>query len=107
MTTFKSGTTFALLKFKSKFAQHFDKMIAMANLHPGTTVNPADYVNIVGEVVAVPRSVKKSRDYKGFTPKDIQVGDQAIVSYAVIYSLEELSNGKTKYLNQLNYKPIS
>jgi co-chaperonin GroES (HSP10) len=79
-------------------------MIAMANLNPGSQVNPADYVNIVGEVVAVPRSVKKRMDYKGFSPKDIQVGDQAIFSYQVIYNLEELLNGKFKYLNQLNYK---
>jgi co-chaperonin GroES (HSP10) len=32
------------------------------------------------------------------------VGDQAIFSYQVIYNLEELLNGKFKYLNQLNYK---
>ena len=101
---FKSGTTNVIVKVKSKFTQTFDKMIAMANLYQGSQVNPADYVNIVGEVVAVPRSVKKRMDYKGFSPKDIQVGDQAIFSYQVIYNLEELLNGKFKYLNQLNYK---
>lgn len=101
---FKSGTTNVIVKVKSKFTQTFDKMIAMANLYQGSQVNPADYVNIVGEVVAVPRSVKKRMDYEGFSPKDIQVGDQAIFSYQVIYNLEELLNGKFKYLNQLNYK---
>lgn len=104
MAHFKSGSTYALIRVKSKFTQHFDKMIAMANLHQGTQVNPADYVNIVGEVVAVPRSVNKRMDFEGFSPKDIQVGDQAIFSYSVIYNLEELPDGKFKYLNQLNYK---
>ncbi len=104
MATFKSGSTTVILKVKSKFTQNFDKMIAMANLYQGSQVNPADYVNIVGEVVAVPRSVKKRMDYEGFSPKDIQVGDQAIFSYEVIYNLEELQNGKFAYKNQLNYK---
>jgi len=104
MATFKSGSTTVILKVKSKFTQNFDKMIAMANLYQGSQVNPADYVNIVGEVVAVPRSVKKRMDYDGFSPKDIQVGDQAIFSYEVIYNLEELQNGKFAYKNQLNYK---
>ena len=103
MATFKSGSTYVLLRVKSKFTQHFDKMIAMANLHQGTQVNPADYVNIVGEVVAVPRSVNKRMDFVGYSPKDIQVGDQAIFSYSVIYNIEELGDGKMKYLNQLNY----
>ena len=103
-TNFKSGSTYVLLRVKSKFTQHFDKMIAMANLHQGTQVNPADYVNIVGEVVAVPRSVNKRMDFVGFSPKDIQVGDQAIFSYSVIYNIEELGDGKMKFLNQLNYK---
>jgi len=104
MAHFKSGSTTVILKVKSKFTQNFDKMIAMANIYQGSQVNPADYVNIVGEVVAVPRSVKKRMDYEGFSPKDIQVGDQAIFSYEVIYNLEELQNGKFSYKNQLNYK---
>jgi len=102
----QSGTTHVLVKVKSKFTQNFEKMIAMANLHVGTKVNPADYVNIVGEIVAVPRSVAKRHDLKGFSPADMQVGDQAIFSYQVIYDLEELPSGQYKYHNQLNYKAM-
>jgi hypothetical protein len=79
-------------------------MIAMANLFQGSQVNPADYVNNVGEVVAVPRSVKKRMDYKGYSAEGIQVGDTAIFSYEVIYNIEELPDGAFKYKNQLNYK---
>ena len=104
MASFQSGSTYVLLKVKSKFTAHFEKMIAAANLHVGTKVNPADYVNIVGEVVAVPRSVAKRHDLKGFSPADIRVGDQAIFSYQVIYDLEELPDGQFKFRNELNYK---
>jgi co-chaperonin GroES (HSP10) len=104
MATFKSGSTTVILKVKSKFTQTFDKMIAMANLFQGSQVNPADYVNNVGEVVAVPRSVRKRMDYKGYSAEGIQVGDTAIFSYEVIYNIEELPDGAFKYKNQLNYK---
>ena len=104
MANIQSGSTYVLLKVNSKFTAHFEKMIAMANLYEGTKINPADFVNIVGEVVAVPRSVAKRHDLKGFSPADIRVGDQAIFSYQVIYDLEEMPNGQFKFRNELNYK---
>jgi co-chaperonin GroES (HSP10) len=106
MATLLSGTTYVLLTVKSKFTQDFDKMIGMANLNPASRVNPADYVNIVGEIVAVPRSIAQRKDLKGYSTQDLQVGDTALFSYQVIYNIQELPDGKFLFRNQLNYKNL-
>jgi co-chaperonin GroES (HSP10) len=76
----------------------------MANLNPASKVNPADYVNIVGEIVAVPRSIAQRKDLIGYSTEDLRVGDVAIFSYQVIYNIKEMPDGKPLYRNQLNYK---
>jgi co-chaperonin GroES (HSP10) len=79
-------------------------MIRRANLNPGSQVNINDYVNIVGRVVAVPRSVCKRMDYKGFSAADVQVGDRLLFSYLVVGEIEELEGGEARHKNSVVIK---
>lgn len=104
MTTFNSGTNNVLIKVKTKYIKNFENMVRAANLNPASQVNPADYVQIVGEVIAVPRQICKRPDYAGYTTEGIKVGDTAIFSYQVIYDFNELAGGGKEHRNQVIYK---
>ena len=78
--------------------------IRMANMTPEGHVNPADYVNIIGTVVALPRSVCKRPDYAGFSTKDLRVGDTIIFSYQVVFSMDEGENGEAVHTNAFFYE---
>lgn len=93
-----------IVKIDSKFVENVTNAIKMANLNPGSQLNPADYVNITGEVVSLPKSISKRMDYRGYTTKDVQVGDIAIFSYKVIFSFDELPDGNAGYRNLFWYK---
>lgn len=93
-----------LVKIESKFVSSVSNALKMAALNPGVQINPADFVNVTGEVVAIPRKISDRYDYQGFSTKDIKVGDIAIFSYAVIFSFIEHTDGNATYKNVFWYK---
>jgi co-chaperonin GroES (HSP10) len=95
-----------LIKFDTKYISHYSNIIKAANLNPGSQVNPADLVNIVGEVVSVPRSITRGkRGYEGFSTEDIRVGDTAIVRYDVIFDFDvNAESNEQFYRNATVYK---
>ena len=92
-----------IVTMKRRTVADLYNVIKMANMNPGHQINPADYVNIVGQVVGLPRSVCKRMDYKGFSTKDIRVGDTVIFSYLVVYSFNEGENGEAVHSNAFMY----
>lgn len=100
----ESAVNDIIVQVNGTLQESFHNMIARANLNPGTQVNPNDYVNIVGRVVSVPRSVCKRMDYKGFKIHDLEVGDRLIFSYMVIGSLTELIGGDFSHTNSVVIK---
>lgn len=74
-----------ILKVKSKYAKNFSDLVTRAALAQGATVHLEDLVSIVGEIVSLPRVVHDTGRYKGFSTKDLKVGDTAIFSFHVIY----------------------
>jgi len=74
-----------IVKVTTKYIKNFTKIMRMAAIQNNTSIEPADFVQIVGEVVSVPQSICNKREYQGFSTKDIQVGDTAIFSYLVIF----------------------
>jgi co-chaperonin GroES (HSP10) len=93
-----------IVKIDTKHIANLSNMIRIANLNPQSQINPADYVNVIGEVISVPKLISKRHDYIGFSSKDIQKGDKAIFSYAVIFSFTENENGTATYKNLFWYK---
>lgn len=78
-----------VVKVKTKYIRNFTKIMKIAAIQNNTSIEPADCVNIVGEVISVPKKITTNkREYKGFSTSDIQPGDTAIFSHNVIFSFE-------------------
>jgi co-chaperonin GroES (HSP10) len=88
---FKSHVNNVVVKVKTKYHTDFGMMMSRAALNPQSQINPAEYVQIIGEVVAVPKYISDRMDYKGYTTKDIYEGDMAIFRYDVIYDFAQKS----------------
>jgi len=85
------------------YTSNLSKMLAGANLNPGTQINPADYVASVGNVISLPKMISERRDYKGFSTKDIRVGDKCIIRYDVVFKFHDTDDGSKKFKNYFWY----
>lgn len=75
------------VRIKSRYIRNFTKILRMAAIQNNTSIEAADFVNIVGEVVSVPMEISTwKREYRGYSAKDIRVGDTAIFSNLVVYN---------------------
>lgn len=81
---FKATLNNIYVKVKTKYHRQFSEMFKRSALQNGATIDQTDYVNIIGEVVSVPTSISMKREYRGFSVRDVRVGDIAIFSYEVI-----------------------
>jgi co-chaperonin GroES (HSP10) len=88
-----------LIKVKTKYIGNYTNIMKAANLNPGNQLNPAELVNIMGEIVALPLKVEDRPGIKGFSIKDMQVGDVAIFRYDLIFSINMVGD-------QLQYKNL-
>jgi len=89
----------------TKYTRNITDMLKRAAIQNLSSVNPADFVSIVGEVISLPKTITNQEDLKGFSLKDIRVGDTAIFSYQVIYDLvQKEPNADPIYRNRLWYE---
>jgi len=94
-----------VVQVETKYHKNFSNMIKRSNINPGSQVNPADYVQILGKVISVPRVISNRMDYAGFTTKDIYPDDIAIFRYDVIYDFLENPDGdQPLYKNMVWFK---
>lgn len=82
---FQSPLNNVVVQVDHKYHKNFQNMLKMATLNPGSELNPADFVNILGKVISVPKAISTRKDYEGFTVNDICPDDIAIFRYDVIY----------------------
>lgn len=75
-----------IVKVKTKYIGNMTDIMRLAHIQNNSSIQPANLVNIMGEVVSLPMSICDKREYDGFSIKDIQVGDMAIFSYLVIFN---------------------
>lgn len=87
--TIESPANHVILQINTPYRSQLSNAIRMVNIDPSTTINEADFATIVGTVVAVPKILCKRHDYKGYSTKDIKVGDKAIFSYLVVHAFDE------------------
>src|SRR6185295_4251198 len=92
-----------LLKIGDVFVKHFGPVARTSALYGQTSdINPADMVNIVGEIAALPKVIMEDAPgYKGFSTRDMRVGDTAIFRYDVIHSY---SSDNTRFKNMFWYR---
>lgn len=89
----------------ARYSKNITDIMKRSAIQNGASVDPADVVNIVGEVISVPKYISPTNDYKGFSIKDIKVGDTAIFSYKVIYDIIIKQEGEEPiYRNSIVYE---
>lgn len=93
-----------IVKIDTKYLEHFGTMIKVANMNYASQINPADYVNIVGEIVSAPKAISKRIDYTGFSTKNIKTGDKILFRYDVIFEFLEYTEGDIKFKNVFWYQ---
>jgi co-chaperonin GroES (HSP10) len=89
---------------KTKYISHISDIMKRSAIQNGATVDPADIVNIVGEIVSIPQHISDTPDYQGYTTNNLEIGDIAIFSFKVIYDLIiKQENGEPVYKNLIKY----
>lgn len=103
---FQSPINNVIVKVQTKYIRNFTSLLKIAAIQQGTSIEPMDYVNIIGEVVSVPKVISHNkREYKGFSAHDIQVGDTAIFSYKVIgTTVQKEPDAEPIFKNLINYR---
>lgn len=94
-----------VLKITTKYIRNISDLMKRASIENGATVDPSDFVNILGEIVSVPKEISTRREYEGFSTSDIKPGDTAIFSYLVIYNFATTSpDAAPIYRNLVTYR---
>ena len=93
-----------LLKIETAYISNISNILKVAAIENNSSVDPSDLVNIIGEVVSLPKTITNDkRGYEGFSTKDIRVGDTVIFRFDVIYEFKMLSKTEKTYKNRLWY----
>lgn len=75
-----------LIKVKTRYIRHISTLLQRLAIQENANVDPTDFVNIIGEVVSLPKAISKDERHKNYLLDGIEVGDTAIFSYRVIHS---------------------
>lgn len=93
-----------LVKVDHPYIGNISNVLKMSAIQNGASVDAADLVNIVGDVVSLPIKItNEKRGYEGFSTKDIQAGDTVIFRFDVIYEFKMLSKTEKTYANRIWY----
>ena len=93
-----------LVTVKSKYTKDFTSLTKRFALENATTVHLEDLVSICGTVYSLPKSLSQEKIDRGFSMDNIQVGDELIFSFNVIYDFfQKEPEGEMFYKNRLNY----
>ena len=94
-----------IVTIDKKWIGHMTDILRTSQLTPGSQLNPAELVNIIGTVVSAPKSIQNRMDYKGYSPANIRPGDTAIFRYDVIFSfVKQPESEEPIYKNEFWYK---
>jgi|688.fasta_scaffold696122_2 hypothetical protein len=94
-----------VVKVSSKYIHNITNITRLSALQEGASVDMADFVQIVGEIVALPLQIKDSKEYEGYSLDNIMVGDTAIFSYQVISETNYIEDeDKLIYKNMVVYQ---
>ena len=93
-----------LVKVKHKYIKNITSLLKRAAIQNGASVDPNECVNILGEVIMLPKKISTDMQHKGYSIDNIKVGDTAIFSYQVIYDLVSTELDEPVYKNAVFYK---
>lgn len=94
-----------IIQMETKYIKNFTSILKMAAIQNNTSIDPSDYVNIIGTVISAPKSISDKRDHVGFSANDIKKGDTIIFSHQVVYDfLQTDPDAEPIYKNLFWYK---
>jgi co-chaperonin GroES (HSP10) len=89
---FQSTLNNIIVKIETRYIRNFTKILNLAAIQNLTSIEKADYVNIVGTVVSVPLEISTwKREYRGYSADDVMVGDTVVFSHNVIFDFVQKS----------------
>jgi len=86
---FRPPLNSVIVQIKTKYIRNMTSVLRLAAIQQQSSIDPSDYCNIYGTVVAAPLEVAGWRDYKGYTADDLRVGDVAIFSSSVVAEMAQ------------------
>jgi co-chaperonin GroES (HSP10) len=94
-----------IVKVKTKYIGNISNILKISAIEHGSSVDSVDLVNIMGEVVGLPRKIESQKvGYKGFSADEIKIGDTAIFSYNIIHDFKIEADGEQVYRNRFFYQ---
>jgi len=102
----QSPTDKVLVSIAHKYVGNISDLINRSSIQNNASVHVEDYVTIVGKVEALPKRITDDRmGLNGFSVADITVGDYAIFSHSVVFTLENsgVPGEEPIYKNQISY----
>lgn len=100
----QSTSNNVFVKVKAKYIKNITAMVKRAAIENLSTIEPSDYVNIVGEVVSLPKSITTDRWHEGMTTEHIKIGDTVLFSRQVIYDLDATHLEEPVYKNRIYHE---
>lgn len=89
-----------ILHLETKYIKNFSEIAKRSAIADGASVHLEDLCQIVGEVVSIPKTISDDKWHKGFSTKDIKVGDTAIFSFNIVYDwYQKVHMGEPLYKN--------
>ncbi len=74
-----------IVSVPTRYIKNMTDLLKRSAIQNNSSVDQTDFVQITGTVISVPKRISTTRDYEGFTAKEIQPGDMVIFDYSVIY----------------------
>jgi len=99
----ESSQNIVMVQVATKYISNITDIMRLSAIQNNTSVKAEDVVNIVGNIVSLPRSISNDRSHEGFSTKDLMVGDTIIMSFSVIYDwYQKEHNGELLYKNLIS-----
>ena len=79
-----------VVKVPHKYIRSITGLLKRASIENASTVDPSDFVNIFGDVVAVPNKCFDRPGLEGYSAEGVEVVDRIMFSYRVIHDVKQL-----------------
>lgn len=105
MAYIKCAENCIVLKINNPMTKSVSDILKLSSIQNGATVDPLDYVQMVGEVVSVPDIITNRFGLENYSCKNIKRGDIAIFRHDVIWDfVQKTHKGKLEFRNAVFFE---
>ena len=84
----QAPTNNIIVSVATKYIQSVGAISKLSAIQNATSVGMEDLVQIVGKIESLPKMISPHNEYKGYSTKDMKVGDTILFSYQVIHDMK-------------------